>query len=72
MMQLCPILSGADLRTGEDHRMIDDVVLPNKLIKLNIRVSPPFLPLVGVLGCDGYITNASIKPRVNDLLFVPW
>jgi len=52
--------------------MIDDVVLPNKLIKLNIRVSPPFLPLVGVLGCDGYITNASIKPRVNDLLFVPW
>lgn len=47
------------------------IVLAHELIEGNIiGVLPPLLPLVGIVGRDGRIADASIKPHVNHLLLV--
>lgn len=47
------------------------IVLAHELIEGNIiGVLPPLLPLVGIVGRDGRIADAGIKPHVNDLLLV--
>lgn len=51
--------------------MIGDIILSKELVKLNIfKAEPPLLPLVGVICGDGYIASASIKPGINNFVFI--
>lgn len=71
VMQFCPDVSSADLRSREHDGVKNNVVLADELMQLDmLRVSPPFLLFLGVVGCDGHIANASVKSRVDDLVFV--
>jgi hypothetical protein len=45
-----------------------NIVLAHELIQLDVLgVLPPFLPLLGVSGCNRRVANRSIKPDVKDL-----
>lgn len=47
------------------------IVLAHELIQLHILwISPPLLPVLGVVGCDGHIANASIEPHIHDFVIV--
>ena len=70
MVKLGPVVSGANLTSGEDDRMEDNVILAEELVELDVGVVPPLLPLVSVAGSNGDVANASVEPGVDNLLFV--
>jgi len=48
-----------------------NIIFTHELNQLDIfRVLPPFLPLVGVVSSDGNVSNWSIVPNVEDLVFI--
>lgn len=54
-----------------NYSVVWDVILSKELIKLDIIwVAPPLLPLAGIVCGDGCITNASIKPSVDNFVFI--
>ena len=45
------------------------VVLAHELVQLDILgVLPPLLPILGVSGSDGGVTNGGIEPDIEDLV----
>ena len=71
VVQHGPLISSTDLSTGEDHTVEGHVVLAQELPQLHIlRVAPPLLPLVCVVGSDRGVADASLEPHVENLVLV--
>lgn len=69
MERFYPFLLATNITTWEYDRVEWDVIFTHELIELDvIWCSPPFLPLLGVVSCDGDIANASIEPDIKDLV----
>ena len=61
-----PFLPGAQPGAGEHHTVEGHVVLGHELPVLNIlRVLPPLLPVLCVLGGDADVPDGGVKPDVN-------
>lgn len=61
-MELCPGFVRSDFGGGKDDAMVDNVVFAHELVELHVVwAAPPLLPLVGVIGCDRYVTDAVVS-----------
>ena len=68
-MQCRPIAPVSKLNTREIDAMEVDIVFPHELIKFDIlRIEPPFLPSLCVVGCYTRVSNRSVKLRTFQLM----
>ena len=71
MVEHGPFVACTDLGTRENDCMKGYIVLAHELIELDIlRISPPELPILCIIGSNRGVTNAGIEPHVEDLLFI--
>ncbi len=68
VMQKGPVFACTYKRSRKDHSVEGNVILSHELIQLHFgRILPPLLPLIGVVGSDGKISNRRIKPDIKHL-----
>ena len=49
------------------------IVLADELVQLDfLGVLPPLLPLIGIACRNGWVSDASIEPNVEDLVLITW
>ena len=67
-----PVLVGAQHGAGEHHAVEGHVILGHELPVLHVvRVLPPLLPVLRVLGGDADVPDGGVKPDVEDLVLEP-
>jgi hypothetical protein len=72
-MKQGPILSGTLQTTGENDSVEWHIVLAHELIQLYIvRVLPPFLPVWGIIGSNGWVANRGIIPNIKHFALETW
>lgn len=70
MMNHSPVILGTKLRAREDDRVERNIVFTHELIEFDIvRILPPLLPLLGVASCNAGVSNRSIEPDIEHLVF---
>jgi len=65
-----PGVPSTDLGSREDNTVERHIVLTNELVQLHfLRVAPPELPVIGVIGGNRRVANASLEPHVQHFVF---
>lgn len=70
MINESPFLGGAEQGCWKYDAMEGHIILCHELVQFDIfRILPPLLPIFGIVACDGYVTDWSVKPHIHNFIF---